>query len=427
MNYNLEIKKLAPEIQDILLSFFGAKINLEIAEKNKLNPDQLGRMIDLTNDVYLKVFDVNNLKDKLSQNLNLPPNRAEALALDVAGLKLLIADNYFDGAIAKYISANRGHLEEYKQRVLEEEKYLKEERAVYQADLADMKVAPEFLDLEDGYDEAKMAAQEKIDAVALFKEDIKNVLNAKSEAAEVIAIYNESLINLIKNDNLFRRSLESALYNNSEVLTPGKISLNGTEVSSTTANWLKDFISENGSEMFSNVTLVKYLAGSHNVQRLIDSDRELIKKVLKLYRNLAFFPDSMENVPLDEWEIFPVERESFPRSASRVNDVLGEETETENSLAETKPDSEPPLPKKEATKPDFSGNSPSALDTSVRVISESVAPTNRPVVSTAPTVPVAPAAPSELDELQAILNKYAPGTFEYKTIQQEINRLKRKK
>ncbi|MCX6798200.1 MAG: hypothetical protein NTX66_03260 [Candidatus Falkowbacteria bacterium] len=325
MDYISEIKILPPDIQDILMSSFGAKINREIGKKHNLDNKQLGQIIDLTNDVYLKVLDINNLKDKIIKTLDLPPNKAQLLSLDIAGLKLLIADNYFAGAIKNFITASNGSLDEYRKIVVKEEE-IKKEQEIYKTETEEKIYTPKFVDLSDAADDLKFANQEKLDAVALFKEDIKNVLTAKPESTEIIAIYNESLIDLIKEDNNFRRELETALYHNQEIITPGKITLNDSEVSPTISNWLKDFISENSSEVFSNVVLVKYITNNRNVKKLKESERELIKKLLKLYRNLVFFPESMENVPLEEWEIFPIDLPTSPAKLKMV-DVLDEDND----------------------------------------------------------------------------------------------------
>lgn len=397
MNYLSEIKKLPADIQDILISPFGAQINREIATKHGLDKTQLGQMMNLTNDIYIKILEINNLPNKIINVLKLAPAKANALALDMAGQKLLIADIYFKGAIKQFIIANQGRLEEYRSIIVKEEEEIKKEQAIYKTETEEKIYEPKYLDLEDSYDEVKLANQEKIDTLALFKEDVKSILTAKPETGEIIKIYNESLIELIKDDNVFRISLEGALYNNQEVLTPGKILLNEDEKNATICNWLKDFISENGSEMFSNVVLVKYLAGSRNIKKLVDNDRNLIKKLLKLYRNLAFFPESMENIPLDEWEIFPIDFPENFQEKSVVNDVLDEKY-------------------KEVVLPGTNNSDIEIKDKLDRESKKEITP-----------VLLAPKVLSEVEELESILVKYPAGSFEYKTVKQEINRLKRRK
>src|SRR3989339_420622 len=34
----------------------------------------------------------------------------------------------------------------------------------------------------------------------------------------------------------------------------------------------------------------------------------IFKKLLQLYRNLKFFPDSMKDIPVDDWEIVPIDK-----------------------------------------------------------------------------------------------------------------------
>lgn len=396
MSYIEEIKNLPQEIKDILLSAFGAKINLSIVAKYSLDDKQLDEILDLINSIYLKKINLVNLKDKIVNIIGLPLDKAQSLSLDLAGLKLLIADDYFKGIIKDYILANRGDLAGYQAKTQEWREAIKKEQEIYINETKKEEYKPKFVSLDDDSDDPALRNQEKIDAVSLFKEDIVNALKLGPDNTEMISAYNETLIDLIKDDDNFKKSLESSLYANQELVVPEKIMVNGNEVKASVTNWIKDFISQNGSEMFNNVVLVKYLSDNPNVKKLKDADREIVKKILKLYRNLSFFPDSMENVPLEEWEIFPIDQtqvltEINLKKRSKMVDVLDD-----NKLELEIPEPAQAQPEQKAP----------------AVIS--------PVSAVAPIK-----EPSELDQLEDLLKKYAAGSFEYKTIQQEIKRLKR--
>ncbi|MFA5162974.1 MAG: hypothetical protein WC441_00420 [Patescibacteria group bacterium] len=393
MDYINEIKKLPQEIQDILISPFGAKINREMINKYNLDKKSAGVIVDIVNDIYLKKLNLVNLKEKIINIISLPPDRVQSLCLDLAGLKLLIADDYFKGIVKDFILANRGDLATYQAKAQEWKEAIKREQEIYISETAEPKYESKLVNLNDDEEDPALINQEKIDAVSLFKEDVINALKLGPDSSEMTAIYNEFLIDLIKDDENFRKSLETSLYNNQELVVPEKIIVNGSEVKASVANWIKDFISQNGSEMFNNVVLVKYLSDNPNVKKLKDADREIVKKVLKLYRNLVFFPDSMENVPLEEWEIFPVDQTQAlatigPRKGGKILNVLDENNQeaVEAKIAEPEIDNQ---------------------------VSQSIDPA--PVQK----------EPSELDQLESLLQKYSPGSFEYKTIQQEIKRLKR--
>lgn len=395
MDYINEIKKLPQEIQDILISTFGAKINRELINKYNLSKNLSGSLIDIINDVYLKRINLVNLKDKLVNIIGLPLDQAQSLSLDLAGLKLLIADDYFKGIVKDFILANRGDLAGYQSRTQEWKEAIKKELEIYISETQEKEYKPKFVGLDDDADDPVLSNQEKIDAISLFKEDVINALKLGPDSSEMISAYNEAIIDLIKDDENFRKSLETALYANQELVVPEKIIVNGNEVKASVANWIKDFISQNGSEMFNNVVLVKYLSDNPNVKKLKDADREIVKKILKLYRNLVFFPDSMENVPLEEWEIFPIDQSQLELNLKKKGSIV-------DVLADNSQEIVSPQP---ALKESDDNN---------------IAPTT-PNISTAPVQKEL----GELDQLQDLLKKYPTGSFEYKTIQQEIKRLKR--
>ena len=87
---------------------------------------------------------------------------------------------------------------------------------------------------------------------------------------------------------------------------------------------------------------------------------------MKLYRNLVFFPESMEGVALDNWEIFPVNRSEI---AKTVKSETVAEIETDPAITERQ---------------------------------------------------------KTIFDLQKNLTKYPTNSLEYKAIHQEINRLSRK-
>lgn len=395
MSYIEEIKKLPQEIQDILLSPFGAKVNLDIIKKYSLDDKQSDQVIELVNGIYLKKINLANLKDKIVSIIGLPLDQAQSLSLDLAGLKLLIADDYFKGIVKDFILANRGDLAGYQSRTQEWKEAIKKELEIYISETQEKEYKPKFVGLDDDADDPVLSNQEKIDAISLFKEDVINALKLGPDSSEMISAYNEAIIDLIKDDENFRKSLETALYANQELVVPEKIIVNGNEVKASVANWIKDFISQNGSEMFNNVVLVKYLSDNPNVKKLKDADREIVKKILKLYRNLVFFPDSMENVPLEEWEIFPIDQSQLELNLKKKGSIV-------DVLADNSQEIVSPQP---ALKESDDNN---------------IAPTT-PNISTAPVQKEL----GELDQLQDLLKKYPTGSFEYKTIQQEIKRLKR--
>lgn len=249
----------------------------------------------------------------------------------------------------------------------------------------------------DSQEEVNIFLESKNKVVEIFHSELVDIIkNQDQNKIGHLGDINEAIFFWLSKDGLFQNELVKVLLANQEVLTSYRLNYNGQEIGPTVSNWLKDFISENGSELFSNIVLVKYLSNNQNVKKLTATDRDLVKKLLKLYRNLVFFPESMNNVPLEDWEVFPIDRPEIYQKTKKVIDVLDEAAPSAKSGVRSG-----------ATK---------SVTVSVPPIS---APTSVPI-PTPPTV-------SEIDELQGILNNYAPDSFEYKTISQEINRLKQEK
>jgi len=193
-----------------------------------------------------------------------------------------------------------------------------------------------------------------------FSKGIKGLLNNTIEAEEI----NFSIFSLFSKDGSLQDELSKILIDNQEELFPGKLVIEDREVSPTIANWLKDFIKANGSEFFDELVLAQYLSSGANTKNLKNEEKNLLRKLLKLYRNLNFFPESMDDEAVADWQIIPVTYEES-------RDVLDDN----------------------------------------KIIKK---------IKTA-TVEINP-----LDELQVELTKYNSGSLEHKAVTQEIVRLNKK-
>ncbi len=250
--------------------------------------------------------------------------------------------------------------------------------------------------------EAYYPAVERALAASALRED--ESLEIKYQAFELLSIFEGSLLSFLQKnpaeikdfniavfaaidaDNALEDKLINALYANKELISNTNIMLGEREVRPTVANWIKHFVADSGSGLFDGLVLAKYLSTSASVSQLSASDKNLLSKVLKTYRNLVFFPESMDNIPLELWEVLPVENENGMRDV----------------LADGEMDEQPILKK------------------SVTAIKEKV---QQAVVTEAPTAGT-DNEPSQLAKLQAALNDYSPNSLEYKVIKQELDRLR---
>jgi hypothetical protein len=150
----------------------------------------------------------------------------------------------------------------------------------------------------------------------LFSKELVSVL--KNNDNDSLAILNSALIRLLNNSEIFKDKILKIFYSNQEILTAKPFSLDGRDAAGTIANWLKDFIGENGSDSFNAVVLSRYIVNSNNAKNLDLDERHLVSKLLKLYRNLAFYPVNMRDVPLSEWEMVPLDHLAEVKAEPRI-------------------------------------------------------------------------------------------------------------
>ncbi len=213
-----------------------------------------------------------------------------------------------------------------------------------------------------------------------FRSEIVSALQAEPNK---LKDFNITIFQAFNGDEDLVDKIESLLYNNQEKLSDHQIVLDGHPASPTIANWLKDFIKKYGSDLFNEVVLAEYLSQAPNIKQLRPSEKELVRKILKLYRNLVFFPESMDGVMLENWEIFPVDRSLL--------------TDNRDVLADRK-----------------------NVNPSGHVIqAPPVTPTNSEAAEISEKQKV-------IFDLQKSLSRYAQNGLEYKAISQEISRLSKK-
>jgi len=243
----------------------------------------------------------------------------------------------------------------------------------------------------------------KDDIINLFTKRIVETLKADPE---IIAGLNVVIFEMLGDEKDLEDKIISLLYNNNEILTSGMLIYEDREVSPTVANWLKDFIKTNGSETFDELVLAQYLSTSVNAKRLSPDDKDLLRKLLKLYRNLVFFPESMDNIAVEDWQIFPFIKTE--KKIQEFKDVLSDET-PEKKI-------NPIISKPVSVSRPVSTPKPEPTQKSVPAQIKKTAPVEEKKEEDNP-----------LAEFQKALTQYTPGSLEYKAVAQEIERLKKKK
>jgi hypothetical protein len=303
------------------------------------------------------------------------------LAADILG-KLFLPVAPFLKLDIKAEIVRRGHRPEIYEKYVEDFSDLIEDK--------NFSAMEELIDL---HESTFNPVEEENLSLDFFTNGLKGILNDNDIGP--ITTLNGALIYLLVNKPEFHNKINKALLNNQEVITTQSLIWKEEAVRGTVANWIKDFIRENGSDIYNSVVLSRYLATSPNPQLLNEEERKIVRRLIKLYRNLFFFPDSMSDIPMEEWEIVPVEKVSV----------------------------EKPIP---GAKPKVivSEVAPVVFDKKEEI---KETPVEKKTVASAVPVDIAKIeADLEDSKLASLLTRYLPNSLENKVVKEEIKKRKKK-
>jgi len=157
---------------------------------------------------------------------------------------------------------------------------------------------------------------------------ISDEFNGLSAEDKIKTIFQKEIIFTLQGDDEIKRDVNSIITNlllysvtinnddlvkillaNQEQLTAKQFVLDQKSTSPTVANWLNDFLRYVGTKPFSNVEIMQYVTSSSNAKILNEGEKRLVIKLLHLFCNLKFFPETI-NPEAPVWEIFPIEKEA---------------------------------------------------------------------------------------------------------------------
>lgn len=285
--FNEKFQSLPEEVKFFLGSDINGEAITNLASEYKVN----------LNDVYalgfLAVnydFDFKILEERI-KTLGLSGISLKRFWLDFIGRLLLPIDNYIDKDIALELEKAGGKVEGYKIFV---DNFLE---------------ALEKHNLEEMLEEAKEYEKHfdvKWESEYLFDLLQNDFLSILSSGKNSIMLLSRSLIFLLYHVDSFKEEALRKFFANKEKVGSKKIIIDEKEVEPTISAWIKDFIKQNGSSIFDDLILAQYINNSVNTKSLSTEDKETLGDVIRFYKNLAFFPESMHNVPPTQWYIFPV-------------------------------------------------------------------------------------------------------------------------
>ncbi len=288
------IRKLPKEVDVFFSSGLNIAINSELINDYGITRDDLDEIVY---DFFISGFATDKLSPIVSTYIKEGnESNKDKLICDFLGKLFLPIEPFIKKDISSAIEKYQGESKKYT-------KYIEGFN-----DLIDDKNLDELSNSLDYLEENFSASEEEGLVINFLERDLLTVL--KDDDISGPRKINGSLIYLLINNKNSLNKFTKALMSNQEKLGEKKIFFSGKEHAPTISNWIKNFISEHGSEMFSNIILAKYLTSTNVVSWLSEDARKILRKVLKTYRNLIFFPDSMVNVPVESWEILPVDRDS---------------------------------------------------------------------------------------------------------------------
>lgn len=314
----VKISKFPKEVQFYLENFLLPDFIKEINFKHNI---KYGYLAEVLEDLILEDFNFSNLEKKLKTELNFEQEKINQIIADFLGTIVLPMCMYL-----KKIDIKK-ELEKYGKNVKQYEKYT---RKLMNA-IEDEKI--NLLDkLIKKHEELVNPEEEEEVAINLVENNLVDIL--KNGTKKALLNLNSGLIYLLFNKEGFKEEINKILLSNEKKLTHKNFVLDNKPHSPNIANWLKDFIKQKGSGMFNNIVLADFITNSKNTKNLDYQERKLVQKLLQLYRNLKFFPESMQDVPAEQWEIIPVDKISETMQKART--VSTPKTDLEKQIEELK-------------------------------------------------------------------------------------------
>ncbi|MEA3449924.1 MAG: hypothetical protein U9Q85_03005 [Patescibacteria group bacterium] len=223
------------------------------------------------------------------------------------------------------------------------------------------------------------AKQEIVYIYKVFNSQILYELNNNPIISEAV---NRQIFKLLNHDLSIKDELAKKLLNSEEKIDASKNSV---------GDWIKKFIAKYGSDIFDNLIIIKFITDTEDSKKLEEKDKEKLSKLLMVYRNIKFFPESMPSDDGRGWEIIPIENiktKDISKKKRLETPMTAEEKEIED------------LKKEEA---EYRENSLErmALDEEIK-------------------------KKQKVEQLLAMAGKYKKGSLEHRALMEEVAKLKRR-
>lgn len=319
------LAKLDSLPEELKFYFDSDLFNAHIAELNQKYAIESGYLTELITYVTIKDFDLRGLVEIIETDLNVEDTKAKKIAKDFIGIMILPINSYLESMnVTDAFAELGGHKKEY-------EDYIRN----FRNSISDENIALADLVIKRHDELVDPIAEEQL-ALELLRSELVDILQDATPNA--LSQLNGGLINLLFNKEGFKDKAVKALLKNMEKITHRNFILDEKTRAPSVRNWLAYFIKLYGTGMFDNMILSKFITSSENALILDDQERELLHKLLIVFRNIKFFPASLQDIAPEKWEIIPVpEQESLnkARFAGRIEPSALEKDLTSIRQAQT--------------------------------------------------------------------------------------------
>jgi len=223
-----------------------------------------------------------------------------------------------------------------------------------------------------------------------FLEEIfeENILEELSKPDFIKERINKQIFSVL-NDNLkFKDDLARVIYKSKEEIARYKVG-SAYKILVVT-EFLDAFTKEQGSGMVNDIDIINFVLKSEFVKGISEKDKNNLLDILKIYRNIKFFPMSMPSDDGRSWEIIPLSYST------------GDAVKTRTTLSPPKTEGEENIEELEEESAKYNKDSLQKM-----VLDEEIKREHK------------------LEELRFAMKKFAPGSLERKALEEEEGKLKK--
>jgi len=324
-----QIKTLPREILYLLTAEKAVDLSVMLSERYRFNQDQIGAFANLIAKLYLKELRLSDLFTQVKIIFTLDEPTTKALCRDIAGFKLLVVSDWLGEDVANYIRSLGGDINEYSFENQELRRLAAAEMAIDDATSAEPELASIVATDDELDDPVEESDDDAVDETEALSDAETELVDSETFDSQFVAILSDQLTELLStDDNLFiqefngriigilgadpdmKNELINALMKNQSRLSGESIVLDGRQVEPTVSNWIKYYITSKGSSMIDSVALSDFLVNSSNARFLNNNEKLMLSRLLQLYSNIKFFPDSLVGDNPDNWIVMPLSNEA---------------------------------------------------------------------------------------------------------------------